>query len=95
MEFTPEKIKKVARLAKINLNDDEVTIFNQQFEAITEVITKLQKVNTKGITPIHNPSFAQVLMRDDIVTDGNYADSILINAPKSAFNCFVVPKVVE
>jgi aspartyl-tRNA(Asn)/glutamyl-tRNA(Gln) amidotransferase subunit C len=95
MEFSPEKIKKVAKLAKVELSESEVDIFNQQFAAITKVINKLQEVDTNGITPIHNPSKNSALMREDRVTDGNYVKDILTTAPKHAFNCFVVPKVIE
>ena len=95
MDFSPAQINKVARLAKVNLTDEEVALFNQQFQSIAEVITKLQQVDTTGITPIHNPSPNACFMRSDVVNDGNYVEEILINAPKHAFNCFVVPKVVE
>jgi aspartyl-tRNA(Asn)/glutamyl-tRNA(Gln) amidotransferase subunit C len=95
MEFSPDKIKKVAKLAKIKLTDAEVELFNDQFVAIAEIINKLQKVDTKGIEPIHNPSQATALLREDLVNDGNYVEDIVLNAPKSSFNCFVVPKVVE
>lgn len=95
MEFSPEKIKKVAKLAKIRLTEDEIAMFNDQFVAISEIITQIQKVDTTGITPIHSPSPAATLMREDIVNDGNYVKDILVNAPKQAFDCFVVPKVVE
>jgi len=95
MEFSPEKIKKVAKLAKIKLTDSEVTTFNEQFISIAQIIQKLQQVDTSNITPINNPSQATSLMREDIVTDGNYVKDILTNSPKHAFNCFVVPKVIE
>ena len=95
MEFSPEKIRKVAKLAKIRLTDDEVNIFNDQFTSISQVISELQQVDTNGITPINNPSQAATLMREDVVTDGNYVNDILSNTPKHAFNCFVVPKVIE
>ncbi len=95
MEFSPEKIRKVAKLAKIRLTDSEVDLFNEQFASIAQVIQKLQQVDTSNVTPINNPSQAGTLMREDIVTDGDYASAILINAPKHAFNCFVVPKVIE
>jgi aspartyl-tRNA(Asn)/glutamyl-tRNA(Gln) amidotransferase subunit C len=95
MEFSPEKIKKVAKLAKIRLTEDEIKTFSDQFVAIAGVITKLQKVDTTGIAPIHNPSPAHTFTRKDVISDGNYAQDILVNSPKQAFNCFVVPKVVE
>lgn len=95
MDFSSDKIKKVAKLAKISLTEEEVATFTEQFSSIAEVITKLQKVDTSNITPIHNPSQATSLMRSDKVTDGDYVKDILVNAPKHEFDCFVVPKVIE
>ncbi len=95
MEFSAEIIKKVAKLAKIKLTNEEIETFNQQFASISTVINELQQVNTHGIQPIHNPSSAQTLFRKDVITDGNYVEEVMSNAPKSAYNCFVVPKVVE
>jgi aspartyl-tRNA(Asn)/glutamyl-tRNA(Gln) amidotransferase subunit C len=95
MEFSPDKIRRVAKLAKIRLTDAEVNIFNEQFISISKVIEKLQRADTSNITPINNPSQAATLLREDIVKDGNYVQDILVNAPKHAFNCFVVPKVIE
>lgn len=95
MEFSLEIIKKVATFAKIKLSDEEAELFNQEFSAIAAIINKLQKVDTTHITPIHNPSPAHLVLREDVASDGNYAEQILSNAPKHAFNCFVVPKVVE
>ena len=95
MEFTPDQIRKVAKLAKIRLTDTEISIFSEQFVSISQIIKKLQQVDTINITPINNPSQAYTLMREDIISDGNYVENILINAPRHAFNCFIVPKVVE
>lgn len=95
MEFSPDKIRKVAQLAKIKLSEEQVVLFNEQFKSIAEIITKLQLINTNGITPIHNPLQSSALMREDVVKKENEAEDILANAPNSAFNCFVVPKVVE
>ena len=95
MEFSPELVKRVAKFAKINLSEEKIIRFSQQFADIAEVISKLQQVDTTGVTPIHNPSKANTLMRQDIVNDGNYVKDIMQNAPKHTLNCFVVPKVVE
>ena len=95
MSLSEEDIKKVAKLAKVSLTEEEVSVFNEQFKGILNIIEKLQEVDTSGVTPIHNPSTNTALMREDIVKDGKKAEEIVANAPKSAFNCFVVPKVVE
>ena len=95
MEFSTEQIRKVAKLAKIKLTEAEIEIFNDQFSSIAQVITKLQQVDTTNISPINNPSSAETLLREDIITDGNYVNEIMKNAPKHTFNCFSVPKVIE
>lgn len=95
MEFSPEKIRRVAKLAKIRLTDAEVDVFSEQFTSISKVITRLQQVDTSNITPINNPSQAATLLREDVVSDGGYVKDILVNSPKHAFDCFVVPKVIE
>jgi aspartyl-tRNA(Asn)/glutamyl-tRNA(Gln) amidotransferase subunit C len=95
MEFSPEIIKKVASLAKIKLSDNEITLFNQQFSDICKVILQLQEVDTSNVKPITNPSQATILFREDKISDGGYVDDIMANAPKSSFNCFAVPKVLE
>ncbi len=94
-EFSPEKIKKIANLAKIRLTDDEIEIFNQQFISISQILQKLRGVNTDGVGPVNNPSKADILMREDVVNDGNYAQDIMRNSPQHSYNCFVVPKVIE
>ncbi len=95
MDFSSAQIQKIAKLAKIKLTDTEIAIFSEQFTSIGQIINRLKQVDTDGITPINNPSQASTLVSEDIVNDGDYAEDILVNAPKSAFNCFVVPKVVE
>lgn len=95
MDFSAEQIKKVAKLAKIRLTDDEINLFSGQFVAITNIISKLQGVNTDNVTPINNPSNAETLLREDVVNDGNYVNDIMSNSPKQTLNCFVVPKVIE
>jgi aspartyl-tRNA(Asn)/glutamyl-tRNA(Gln) amidotransferase subunit C len=95
MEFSPEKIRRVAKLAKIRLTDAEINVFNDQFTSISQVIKKLQQVDTSNVTPINNPSQATTILREDIVNDGGYVKDILANSPKHAFDCFVVPKVIE
>lgn len=95
MSLSVEEIKKVAKLAKVSLTHEEIEVFSKQFNDILNVIDKLQGVDTSNVTPIHNPSQNKTIFREDIVNDGGMPETIVENAPKTAFNCFVVPKVVE
>jgi aspartyl-tRNA(Asn)/glutamyl-tRNA(Gln) amidotransferase subunit C len=95
MDFSSAQIQRVAKLAKIKLTDNEAATFSEQFTSIGKIIDKLKLVDTSNVTPINNPSQAATLMRKDVVSDGDYVEDVLSNAPKSDFNCFVVPKVIE
>lgn len=90
-----EAIKKLAKLARIAITEDEVVIYAKHLTAIFSEIETLQEVDTTGVEPLSNVIEQTILMREDIVSDGGYAEDILANAKDSMCNCFVVPKVVE
>jgi aspartyl-tRNA(Asn)/glutamyl-tRNA(Gln) amidotransferase subunit C len=52
-------------------------------------------VNVDGVEPMTSVTPMQLRRRDDVVTDGDYAEAIVKNAPLAEDNFFMVPKVVE
>ena len=56
---------------------------------------QLNEVNVDGVEPLTGAAQMALKMREDVVTDGGYADKILANAPERAGDFYVVPKVVE
>jgi aspartyl-tRNA(Asn)/glutamyl-tRNA(Gln) amidotransferase subunit C len=95
MSLTTQQVKKIAKLARIRLSEDEVEHYGKEISGILDWIEMLQEVKTDKVKQMASVSSIGLSMRTDEVTDGNLQADILKNAPKSAFGCFEVPKVVE
>jgi aspartyl-tRNA(Asn)/glutamyl-tRNA(Gln) amidotransferase subunit C len=88
-------VKKVARLARIRVADEELEPLAGELSGILAWIEQLNEVDTEGVAPMASTEAVPLPQRDDVVTDGGDPAVILANAPKSDRNFFVVPKVVE
>jgi len=86
-------VRKIAKLARLQLKDEEVRHFGQELGGIIKWVEQLSEVDTKGIDETSVESGMR--LRADEVTDGDCREAVLANAPASEFDCFVVPKVIE
>ena len=73
----------------------EVATLQQELNGILGWIEQLNEVDVTGIAPLAGAADRALPMRDDVVTDGGYAERVLANAPDRAGDYFAVPKVVE
>jgi aspartyl-tRNA(Asn)/glutamyl-tRNA(Gln) amidotransferase subunit C len=99
MELQPDDLKRLARLARIAVSEDDVTQLQSQLNGIFGLIDELQAVDTGGIEPLAHPldvvqSMAQRL-REDRVTETDQRSANLANAPAQENGLFLVPKVLE
>jgi aspartyl-tRNA(Asn)/glutamyl-tRNA(Gln) amidotransferase subunit C len=88
-------VKKIGRLARIRIADDEVEKYQGELNAILGFVAQLDELDVTGVEPMTSVMPMQLRRREDKVTDGGYADRIVANAPLSEDNFFMVPKVVE
>ena len=95
MSVDKTTVSRVARLARINIDDDRLEPMAQELSSIMNWIEQLNEVNTDAVEPLASVTGHALPMRDDIVTDGEMADQIVQNAPESMSGFFVVPKVIE
>ena len=95
MAIDAATVKKVARLARIRVDDAEFEPLAGELSGILAWIEQLSEVDTEGVQPMASTEAVSLPQRDDVVTDGGDPAVILANAPKSDRNFFVVPKVVE
>ena len=85
----------VARLARINLTEDETKIFQKQLDDVLKYVEKLREVDVSGVEAgVHALSVLNVF-RADAPRDWFTAEQALSNAPRQANGLFVVPKVME
>ena len=88
-------VKKIGRLARIRIEDDEVATYQDELNVILGFVEQLNEVDVEGVEPMTSVTPMQLRRREDRVTDGGYADKIVGNAPLSEDHFFMVPKVVE
>ena len=95
MALTDADVKKIAKLARIRLSDDEIAHYGSEINGILKWIAQLQEVPTEGVAPLASVTDQQLPWRADEVTDGNIQEAVLKNAPNASYGCFAVPKVIE
>ena len=95
MSVDADTVRKVARLARIRVEEDEVERLAGELNGILDWIEQLQAVDVEGVEPMTSAVPMRLKRRDDEVTDGDRRDDILANAPDAREGFFAVPKVVE
>lgn len=95
MTIDKQTALKVARLARIRLSDSDAEHYAGELDKILHWAEKLQEVNTDGVPLMTSVAEMQLPMRADVVSDGNYPEAVLKNAPNAQYDCFTVPKVIE
>lgn len=95
MSVDTETVRRVARLARIAVTDEEAERMSGELSRILGFVEQLNEVDVAGIEPMTSVIPMRIKERQDMVTDGDKADAIVANAPATAENFFLVPKVVE
>ena len=95
-ELKPEEILKLARLARLHLNDDEVEQFRSEISAILGYVEQLQNVDTKDLEPTYQVTGLKNVMRADEVKDyGATPDDLLKNAPATEKGHIKVKRILS
>ncbi|GLS19002.1 aspartyl/glutamyl-tRNA(Asn/Gln) amidotransferase subunit C [Labrys miyagiensis] len=95
MSVDAATVKRIARLARIAVAEQDVPHLQGELNAILDFVAQLDEVDVAGIEPMTSVTPMVMKKRQDVVTDGNIAAKIVANAPAREDNYFLVPKVVE
>lgn len=80
--LSPEQVRHIAKLARLNLKDEEVEKFATELTAILAYVEKLQEVDTEGIEALSSVTgCANVLRKDVVCTDGPDSAALLACSP--------------
>ena len=94
MSLDPATVRRIARLARIRVEEGELPRLQNELNGILGWIEQLQEVNVEGIAPLTGAEMA-LRVREDAVTDGGIPEKVLANAPDREGDFYAVPKVVE
>ena len=95
MSLDTATVRRIARLARIRVDDRQVAQLQTELNSILGWIEQLNEVDVEGIEPLTGAAQMALKMREDVVTDGGIREQILANAPDREGDFFGVPKVVE
>ncbi|WP_315833332.1 Asp-tRNA(Asn)/Glu-tRNA(Gln) amidotransferase subunit GatC [Bradyrhizobium prioriisuperbiae] len=95
MSVDAATVRRIAHLARIAVQDDEVPHLQGELNAMLAFVEQLSEVNVDGIEPMTSVTPMEMKKRPDLVNDGEIADVVIANAPATEDHFFLVPKVVE
>ena len=95
MEFDKNSTIKLAKLARISVNDNQKNSLEKDLKSILKFIDQLKEINTEDIDPTSNSLDQKLILRDDIAENTLSNEDLLKNVPESELGFFVVPKVIE
>ena len=97
MKITRKEVEYVARLARLELSDEEKEQFTGQLESILEYIDQLNRLDTSGVPPTSHVLALKNVWREDVLDEssGELRERILSNAPEREGDFFKVKKVIE
>jgi len=95
MSIDLETARRVAKLARIRVDEDDLPALAGEFNDILGFIEQLNEVDVDGVEPMTSVTPQRLKRREDVVTSGGMPERILKNAPDAREGFFAVPKVVE
>ena len=95
MSLNSADIKRIAHLARIEVNDAEADATLTKLTGILGLIEQMQAVDTTGIVPMSHSQDVTQRLRDDVVTATNQRELYQSIAPAVADGLYLVPKVIE
>ncbi len=88
-----EEVKHVAKLARLELTDEEVNKYSQQLGSILKYVEQMNEIDTTGIEPMPHAIPVYNVMREDVVKYEQTKEELMANAPFEEDGFFRVPKI--
>jgi len=95
MALDNSDIKRIAKLARIDISDAEADKTLTKLTGILALIEQMQAIDTTGISAMSHSQDVVQRLRDDVVTATNQREVFQVNAPATDRGLYLVPKVIE
>jgi aspartyl-tRNA(Asn)/glutamyl-tRNA(Gln) amidotransferase subunit C len=95
MAISREELEHVARLARLELTEEEIVMFRAQLGAVLERAQRIQSLPLDDVPPTAHPIDLSNVFRSDVVEPPPPPDVILENAPEREGQFFRVPRILE
>ena len=95
MKITKQEVEHVAKLARLELSEQETDRMTDQLSNILTYVEKLNELDTKGVEPTSHVLAINNVARDDALRESLPLEQALANAPEKAAGHYKVPKIIE
>ena len=95
MKITKQEVEHVAKLARLELSEQEKEKLTDQLSNILTYVEKLNELDTTGVEPTAHVLDINNVMRDDVAGVSLPQEKALANAPEKAAGHYKVPKIIE
>jgi aspartyl-tRNA(Asn)/glutamyl-tRNA(Gln) amidotransferase subunit C len=95
MSLNLADVKRIALLARIAVEEDEMPGYLQQLSNILNLVEEMQAVDTTGIEPMAHAQDVVLRLRDDVATETDRHEAFQAIAPQVEAGLYLVPKVIE
>ena len=92
--ITPDDVRHVARLARLEVTDEEVELFAGQLDAVLDHAQDVESLDTAGVPPTAHPLPLVNVLRDDVPLASLDRDEVLASAPSAEDGRFRVPRIL-
>ena len=94
-KITEEEVRHIARLARLKLEEEEISIFQRELNSVLEYFSDLQELPTEEVDPMSHVIKIANVWREDIPKRSKMAERLLSSAPQKEADLFKVPKIIE
>ncbi len=91
--ITIKDVEHVAKLARLDLTEEEKVKFSKQLGDILKYVEQMNKVDTTNVEPMSHAIPVVNVMREDVVVSENTKEELMANAPLKEDGFFKVPKI--
>lgn len=95
MSLTPDEVRKAAMLARLQVDDAQVSGYAQELSGILDMVATLNAANTDDIEPMAHPLDLGARLRSDRVTETDQREAFQAIAPAVEDGVYLVPRVIE
>ncbi|MGZ8903886.1 MAG: Asp-tRNA(Asn)/Glu-tRNA(Gln) amidotransferase subunit GatC [Methylobacter sp.] len=95
MFLTADEVKKIAHLARLGINDQDINGYVKDLSGMLNLMTQMGDLNTDGINPMAHPMDQAQRLRPDEVTECDNREIFQAIAPQVEAGLYLVPKVID
>jgi aspartyl-tRNA(Asn)/glutamyl-tRNA(Gln) amidotransferase subunit C len=95
MSLLADDVKKIAHLARVGINEENVATYAKDLSGMLELMVQMGELNTDNVAPMSHPLDPTQRLRNDEVTEINQRDKFQTLASQTEAGLYLVPKVLD